>query len=77
MGLAVQTMLEKGFAQTTLEFKISLVRPITPQTGLVKAEGKVISCGRRIGTAEGRLSDKDGRILAHGSTTCMIFENQA
>ena len=77
MGLAVQTMLEKGFAQTTLEFKISLVRPITPQTGLVKAEGKVISCGRRIGTAEGRLTDKDGRILAHGSTTCMIFENQA
>jgi uncharacterized protein (TIGR00369 family) len=77
MGLAVQTMLEKGFAQTTLEFKISLVRPITPQTGLVKAEGKVISCGRRIGTAEGKLSDKDGRILAHGSTTCMIFENQA
>ena len=77
MGLAVQTMLDKGFAQTTLEFKISLVRPITPQTGLVKAEGKVISCGRRIGTAEGRLTDKDGRILAHGSTTCMIFENQA
>jgi uncharacterized protein (TIGR00369 family) len=77
MGLAVQTMLDKGFAQTTLEFKISLVRPITPQTGLVRAEGKVISCGRRIGTAEGRLTDKDGRVLAHGSTTCMIFENQA
>src|SRR5499433_1621095 len=56
-GLAIRTMLEKGFAQTTLEFKISLVRPITPQTGLVKAEGKVISCGRRIGTAEGMVSD--------------------
>src|SRR5471032_600530 len=49
MGLAVQSMLEKGFAQTTLEFKISLVRPITPQIGLVKAEGKVITCGRRVG----------------------------
>ncbi len=73
MGLAVQTMLEKGFAQTTLEFKISLVRPVTPQTGLVKAEGKVISCGRRVGTAEGRLTDKDGRMLAHGTTTCLIF----
>jgi uncharacterized protein (TIGR00369 family) len=73
MGLAVQTMLEKGFAQTTLEFKISLVRPVTPETGLVKAEGKVISCGRRIGTAEGRLTDKDGRVLAHGTTTCLIF----
>ena len=73
MGLAIRTMLEKGFAQTTLEFKISLVRPITPQTGLVKAEGKVISCGRRVGTAEGKLTDKDGRVLAHGTTTCLIY----
>jgi acyl-coenzyme A thioesterase PaaI-like protein len=69
----VQSMLDKGFAQTTLEFKISLVRPITPQTGLVKAEGKVISCGRRVGTAEGKLTDKDGRVLAHGTTTCLIY----
>jgi uncharacterized protein (TIGR00369 family) len=75
MGLAVHSMLDKGFAQTTLEFKISLVRPITPQTGLVKAEGKVISCGRRVGTAEGKLTDKDGRVLAHGTTTCLIYEH--
>ena len=74
MGLAIRSMLDRGFAQTTLEFKISLVRPITIQTGLVKAEGKVISCGRRIGTAEGKLTDKDGRVLAHGTTTCLIFE---
>src|ERR1043166_3056968 len=73
MGLAVQSMLDKGFAQTTLEFKISLVRPITPQTGLVAAEGKVISCGRRVGTAEGTLTDQAGRVLAHGTTTCLIF----
>jgi uncharacterized protein (TIGR00369 family) len=75
MGLAVLSMLDKGFAQTTLEFKISLVRPITPQTGLVKAQGTVISCGRRVGTAEGILTDKDGRVLAHGTTTCLIFEH--
>jgi uncharacterized protein (TIGR00369 family) len=74
MGLAVLSMLEKGFAQITLEFKISLVRPITPDTGLVKAQGTVISCGRRIGTAEGSVTDKDGRTLAHGTTTCLIFE---
>jgi uncharacterized protein (TIGR00369 family) len=74
MGLAVQTMLGKGIAQITLEFKISLVRPVTPQTGLVKAQGNVNSCGRRIGTAERKLTDKDGRILAHGTTTCLIFE---
>jgi len=75
MGLAIRSMLDKGFAQTTLEFKISLLRPVTPQTGLVKAEGKVITCGRRVGTAEGKLTDKDGRVLAHGTTTCLIFEH--
>ena len=73
MGLAIRSMLDKGFAQTTLEFKISFIRPITPHTGVVKAEGKVISCGRRVGTAEGTLTDKDGRVLAHGTTTCLIF----
>lgn len=73
MGLAVQTTLEKSEAQTTLEFKISLVRPITPETGPIRAEGVVLNRGRRIGTAEGRVTDGKGRLLAHGTTTCMIF----
>jgi len=77
MGLAVQSMLDRGFAQTTLEFKISFVQPITPQTGQVKAEGKVIACGRRVGSAEGTLTDEHGRVLAHGTTTCLIFEYRA
>ena len=75
MGLAVQSTLDKGFGQTTVEFKISLLRPMTPEMGRVKAEGIVLNCGRRIGTAEGRLTDGDGRLLAHGTTTCLIFEN--
>ena len=75
MGLAVLSSLEKGISQTTLEFKISLMRPITPETGLIKAEGIVLSCGRRIGTAEGRVTDCQGRLLAHGTTTCMIFQS--
>lgn len=74
MGLAIQTTLDKGLRQTTVEFKISLMRPITPQTGEIKAEGTVMSRGRRIGTAEGRITDRDGRILAHGTTTCLIIE---
>jgi uncharacterized protein (TIGR00369 family) len=73
MGLAIQSMLEKDFSQTTLEFKISLVRPITPETGAIRAEGKVLNCGRRIGTAEGRVVDGQGRLLAHGTTTCLIY----
>jgi uncharacterized protein (TIGR00369 family) len=75
MGLAIQSTLEKGLAQTTVEFKISLVRPITPETGLIKAEGLVLSRGRRVGTAEGRVTDGEGRLLAHGTTTCLIFQS--
>jgi len=74
MGLAIQSTLEKGVGSTTLEFKVSFVRPITPETGPIKAEGTVISRGRRIGTAEGRVTDDKKRLLAHGTTTCLIFE---
>jgi uncharacterized protein (TIGR00369 family) len=74
MGLAIQSTLEKGVSQTTLEFKISLLRPITPETGMIKAEGIVLSRGRRVGTAEGRVTDGNGRLLAHGTTTCLIFQ---
>jgi len=49
MGLAIQSTLDKGLGSTTLEFKISFVRPITPETGPIRAEGTVINRGRRIG----------------------------
>jgi len=75
MGLAIHTTLDKDVGSTTLEFKISLVRPITPETGLIRAEGVVLSCGRRVGTAEGRLTDGEGRLLAHGTTTCLILQS--
>jgi uncharacterized protein (TIGR00369 family) len=75
MGLAVRSTLDKGVEQTTLEFKISLLRPITLETGVIKAEGIVLSRGRRIGTAEGRITDQRGRLLAHGTTTCLIFQS--
>jgi uncharacterized protein (TIGR00369 family) len=75
MGLAIQSTLEKGIGSTTLEFKISFIRPITPETGLIKAEGTVISRGRRVGVAEERVTDSRGRLLVHGTTTCLIFES--
>lgn len=74
MGLAILSTLDKE-ASTTLEFKISLIRPITPETGEIRAEGKVLNVGRRIGTAEGRVVDGQGRLLAHGTTTCLIFSS--
>ena len=75
MGLAIQSMLEKGVGSTTLEFKISLVRAITLETGQIRAEGRALNCGRRVGMAEGRVTDAEGRLLAHGTTTCLIFPN--
>jgi uncharacterized protein (TIGR00369 family) len=74
MGLALLSTLDKGLSQTTLEFKISLVRAITPETGPIRAEGVVLTRGRRVGTAEGRITDSAGRLLAHGTTTCLVFE---
>ena len=77
MGCAVHTALPKGTGYTTLEFKVSLVRPITADTGPVRAEGKLVSGGRRVATAEGRLTDSSGRLLAHATTTCLVFEASA
>lgn len=76
MGLAIRSMISKGSGSTTLEFKISMMRPVTADLGLVTAEGSVLTCGRRVGTAEGRLVDRQGKLLAHGTTTCLIFDRQ-
>ena len=75
MGLAIRSTLPKQFGSTTLEFKISFVRPITPETGAIRAEGIVLNCGRRIGSAEGRITDSKGQLLAHGTTTCLVFQS--
>src|SRR5260370_17103909 len=74
MGLAIWSATDKGFGSTTLEFKISFVRPIMPDAGPIRAEGSALTIGRRIGTAEGRLTDKAGRLLPHGTTTCLILD---
>ena len=73
MGCAVHSTLPAGTGYTTLEFKTNLVRAITDQTGPVEAEGKVIQTGRRVGVAEGNLRNAAGKLLAHGSTTCLIM----
>lgn len=73
MSCAVHTHLEQGFGYTTLELKVNLVRPITDQTGPIRAEGRSLHVGRRSGTAEGKILDASGALLAHGTTTCLIF----
>ena len=74
MGLAVQTMLPAGTGYTTLEFKISFIKGMTEDTGPVRSEGKTLSVGRRAATAEARITDAKGRLLAHATTTCLVFE---
>jgi uncharacterized protein (TIGR00369 family) len=74
MGLAVHSMLPAGTGYTTLEFKISFIRGMTKDTGPVKSEGRTLSVGRRAATAEGRITDSKGRLLAHATTTCLVFE---
>jgi uncharacterized protein (TIGR00369 family) len=73
MGCSVHTTLPPQTAYTTLEFKINLVRPITMTTGMMRVEGRVVHGGKRAATAEGRVIDRDGKLFAHGTTTCMIF----
>src|ERR1700682_4113709 len=74
MGLAVHTMLPAGTGYTTLEFKVSFIKGMTEDTGLVRTEGRTLNVGRRAATAEARITDTKGRLLAHATTTCLIFE---
>jgi uncharacterized protein (TIGR00369 family) len=73
LGCAVHSTLQQGEAYTTLELKVNLVRPITQDTGRIKAEGKIIHRGRTVGTADAHLRDAEGKLYAHATTTCMIF----
>jgi uncharacterized protein (TIGR00369 family) len=74
MGLAVHTMLPAGTGYTTLEFKISFIKGMTRDTGPVRTEGRTLNVGRRAATAEARITDAKGRLLAHATTTCLVFE---
>lgn len=73
MGCAVHSTVDAGQTYTTLEIKINYVRPITADTGEMRAEGKIINVGKRIATAEGRLCDSAGKLYAHGTTTCLFL----
>ena len=74
MGCAVHSVLAAGEGYTSLETSVNFVRPITLETGRVRCEGKILHRGGRIATAEGRLvAESTGKLLAHGTTTCMVF----
>jgi uncharacterized protein (TIGR00369 family) len=74
LGCAVHTMLPPGRGYTTAELGVNLVRAIGSKAPRVRAEGKVIHCGRQLATAEARLYGPDGTLYAHATTTCLVFE---
>jgi uncharacterized protein (TIGR00369 family) len=74
VGCAVLSVLPAGKGFTTLELKVNFVRKVTDRTGPLRAEGRIVHSGARVATAEGRLLDAAGRLYAHASTTCLIFD---
>ena len=74
MGAAIMTSLGPGKAFNTLETKVNFVRPLSADTGLVRAEGRAIYVGSRVGTAEGKLFDETGKLYAHGTSTVLIVD---
>jgi len=74
LGCAVQTMLPAGRTYTTAELSINIVRPASHKTGPLRAVGRVIHVGRQIATADARMEDEAGKLYAHATTTCIVFE---
>ena len=77
LGCAVHTMMPPGRGYTTAELSVNLVRAIGAKAPRVRAEGKVLHCGRQLATAEARLYGPDGLLYAHATTTCLVFEMQS
>lgn len=74
LGCSVHTMMPAGRGYTTAELGVNLVKAIGPKVQRVRAEGKVVHCGRQLATAEARLVGPDGTLYAHATTTCLVFE---
>lgn len=73
LGCVVQTMLPAGTGYTTVELHVNLLRPITMQSGQLRCEAEIVHSGRRMATAQARLTDAGGKLFAHGTATCMIL----
>jgi uncharacterized protein (TIGR00369 family) len=76
-GCAVHTELEAGIGYTTVETKVNFTRPVPPDGSAVRCEGRVVTRGRQIATAEARLLSEDGKVLAHGTSTLIVLQPRA
>ena len=77
MACAAHATLKPGEGYTTLEMKLNYVRPVMPDSGPVRCEGKLIHRGNTVVTTEGKLVDARGKLLAHGTETCLVFPAKA
>jgi uncharacterized protein (TIGR00369 family) len=73
-GCAVHTTLPAGVGYTSLDLNVKFLRPVTVDSGVLRCEGTVIQRGRRTALAEARLTDHAGRLVAHATSTCLLFE---
>lgn len=73
IALAVQTSLPAGTGYATMDLKVTYIRAMTAASGPIRAEGRIIHMGRRMAATEGVLTDKDGKLCAHATATCMIM----
>src|SRR5258708_25517177 len=73
LGCAINAMMPAGKIFTTLEMKIHYVHPVTQERGELPCEANVIHAGGRVATAEGKITDEDGKLYAHGTATFMLF----
>jgi uncharacterized protein (TIGR00369 family) len=74
MACAVQTTCPQGRGYTTVEYKITILRPAFTDSPPLRAIGTVVNSGRRIATATGEMLDADGKVYATGTTTCLVFD---
>ncbi|MYR84739.1 hotdog fold thioesterase [Streptomyces sp. SID685] len=77
MGCAVHTTLPAGVGYTTLELKVNYIRAARTDGRTLTAEGTVIHAGRRTATAEGKVLDDQGKLIAHATTTCIVLGTAA
>lgn len=73
LGCAVHTTLPAGMAYTTAELSVNIVRAASAKSGPLRAIGQVLHSGRQLATAEARIVGPDGKLYAHGTTTCLVF----
>ena len=74
VGCSVLTTLPVGAAYTTVDLHVTMTRAVTSASGVLRAEGRAVHTGRRVATAEGRLTDSKGRLVASAVTTCLVTE---